>query len=275
MIQDFTRIIPKQGYEEWPNKLSKISELFLRTEEQMVKKKYRAAAIVDVSVDNFQSFLDRINKNGLMFTPIRKRAISSGFSALTKSVEPGQPFVWQGCLTRNYKDGQKFKEADLKNDHRTIGQMLGYPECCIDFFINNFPIDPCPIWVGLEGKVRGFPECNGILRYFGPRITAHLSCSPTCQATKEVGKIWFKVMQEINKELAQELYNLLNGSVIWNSYHGVVQVETPYFVGLNNSFYLLKKPRIINWEGKKETQKKEKINKKGEKNKLKRSKNKN
>jgi hypothetical protein len=38
----------------------------------------------------------------------------------------------------------------------------------------------------------------------------------------------------------------------WNSYHGVVQVETPYFIGVVNSFPFVKKPKIIDWEGKKE-----------------------
>jgi hypothetical protein len=33
----------------------------------------------------------------------------------------------------------------------------------------------------------------------------------------------------------------------WNSYHGVVQVETPYFIGVVNGFPFAEKPKIINW----------------------------
>ena len=170
IIQDFTRIIPKHKCEEWPGKLGQMAELFSMAEYQMVKKKLRTAAIVQLDPNNLQNFLEKTNKDRLYFTPLKKVAISIGFSATHKAPEPNQPFLWQGCITRTDKDGQKFKEADLKNDHRVIGRMLGYPECCINYFIRNFPIDPCPIWVDLEGKIRGFPECNGMLRYFGPKL---------------------------------------------------------------------------------------------------------
>ncbi len=258
-MQDFTRVMPKQGYEEWLGKLGKMAQLFHQVEQQMVKRKFRQAAIIQVDPNNLQAIMEKINKDSLVFTPLKKMAVSAGFCATSKPVEPNQPFLWNGCLTRTYKDGQQFKEADSKSDHRTIGRMLGYPDCCIDYFIRTFPIDPCPIWIDLEGKVTGFPECNGMLRYFGPKIVAHLSCSPTCQATKEIGKTWFKVMQEIDKDLADELYKLLAGPITWNSYHGVVQVETPYFVGLNNALFILKKPRIITWKGRQEKKEKDKI----------------
>ncbi len=259
MIQDFTRIIPKQNYEKWPGKLSLMVKLFNQTEYQIVKKKIRIAAIVELDPNNLQNFLEKVNKDRLIFTPLKKVAISTGFSANHISPEPNQPFLWKGCITRTYKDGQKFKEAYLKNDHRVIGRMLGYPECCIDYFIKNFPIDSCPIWVDLEGKVKGFPENNGMLRYFGPKIVAHLSCSPTCEATKEIGKTWFKLMQEIDNNLADELYKLLASPITWNSYHGVVQIETPYFVGLNSALFVLKKPRIIDWQAQKNQNAKELI----------------
>lgn len=265
-IQTFTRIIPKQKFEEWPEKLGRMSQLFQEAEYQMVKKKFRQAAIIQVDPNNLQAAMERINKDGLLFIPLKKMALSAGFSATYQAPAPGQPFYWQGCLIHTYRDGQRFKEADLKNDHRTIGRMLGYPDCCIDYFIRAFPIDPAPIWIDLEGKVIGLPECNGMLRYFGPKIVAHLSCSPTCQPTRKIGEIWFKVMQEIDGDLANELYKLLSGSITWNSYHGVVQVETPYFVGLNDALFLFKKPRIIIWKGKREEKKiKEKTFPKGKK----------
>lgn len=248
-MQEFTRIIPKKGYEKWPNKLSLMASLLIQTEYQTLKNNLRKATITQVDPNNLDSFLQEINKDRLIFTPFKKVSILNGFSSIAKVPDPGQPFLWNGVVTKNYEDGEKIKKAHLKSDHQTIGEMLGYPDCCINYFINSFPIDPCPIWTGTEGKVNGFPECNGILRYFGPKITAHLSCSPTCQKTREIGKNWFKVMQEINKDLADEIYNLLAGPITWNSYHGVIQVETPYFVGLNNGLFILKKPRIIEWKG--------------------------
>lgn len=262
IIQDFTRIIPKQGNEHWPSKLGLMGDLFRQAEYQMVKNGFRKAAIINLNPDNLQQFLDEVNKDSLLFTPLKKIAASASYSSIVKLPEPNQPFVWSGCITKTLEDAQKFKEADQKNDHKLIGKMLGYPDCCINYFIQTFPIDPVPIWIGLEGKVSGFPECNGMLRYFGPKITAHLSCSPTCQKTKEIGKLWLKTMTEIDKNLTNELYDLLSGPMIWDSYHGVVQIETPSFVGLNNALFILKKPRIINWRGLLKTERKKKMKRK-------------
>lgn len=264
-MKDFTRVIPKLRNEEWPNKLGQISQLYQETEYQMVKKKFRVAAALQINQDNFQNFLDKINKDGLIFTQIRK--VRTGDFYLLQPAEPGKPFSWYGCLARTYKDGQEFKEADLKNDHKVIGQMLGYPDCCIDYFKENFPKNCDPIWVNLEGKIKGYPECNMLLRYFGVKIVSHFSCSPTCEATKEIGKTWFKVMQTVDKDLANQLYNLLAGSITWNSYHEVAQVETPYFVALSNTSPILEKPRIIIWsqkkDGKRASEKKKALLKKG------------
>jgi hypothetical protein len=64
-----------------------------------------------------------------------------------------------------------------------------------------------------------------------------------------MGQKWLEVMKKIDKELTKEFYNLLMGPMVWNSYHGVVQVDTPYFIGLTHTFPYLEKPRIIEYQG--------------------------
>ena len=250
-MKDFVRIIPKQGFEEWPTKLGKIGNLYNRAEYEMLKKGFRAAATYHIDYQYLIEGMDKIKKDGLIYTPLRKSGYYQGFAHFHHSVNPGEPFFWYGALTKTEKDAEIFKEADRIGDHKTIGKMLGYPECCTDYFTRIFPINYDPIWVDLEGEVEGFPEANQMLRYFGVRITSHLSCSPNCNGTKKIGEVWFKVMKEMDEKLANEMYELLAGPITWNSYHGVVQVETPYFVGLTHTFPYLEKPRIIYWKGRK------------------------
>lgn len=250
-MKDFVRIIPKKGFEEWPAKLNKMSRLFHTAEYQMVKKGKRNAATIHIDQNNMQEIMDRINKEDLKFTPLRKSGYYQGFSHFHKQVETGEPFYWYGCLTRDQKDAEIFKTADLKGDHKTIGKMLGFPECCGNYFARTFPaVNYDPIWVDKQNEVSGFAECNQMLRYFGARITSHLSCSPECKGTKKIGEEWIRVMKEEDSRLTKELYDLLSGEIIWNSYHGVVQVDTPYFVGLTHTFPYPEKPRIIHWHGK-------------------------
>jgi len=249
-MKDFVRIMPKQGFEDWPSKLGEMGNLYHEAEYQMVKKGYRAAATYHIDYQDLIEAMEKIRKDGLIYTPLRKSGYYQGFAHFHHPVKLGEPFFWYGCLTKTQKEAERFKEADLRGDHKTIGKMLGYPDCCVDFFDKTFHLNYDPIWIDLEGEVRGFPECNQMLRYFGVRITSHLSCKPNCRATKEIGQIWFEVMKEANKKLAKELYDLLSGSTIWNSYHGVAQIETSYFLGLTHTFPYLKKPRIIYWKRK-------------------------
>ena len=248
-MKNFVRIIPKQGFENWPAKLGKMSSLFHKAEYEMVKQGLRKAATIHVDQNNMKDILERINKHGLIFTPLRKSAHYQGFAHFHHPVKPGDRFYWYGALTRTQKDAEKFKKADIKNDHKAIGQLLGFSKCCCDYFNKTFSKNYDPIWVKLKGKVEGYPECNQMLRYFGARITSHLSCSPKCKATKTMSQKWLAVMKKIDKELTQELYNLLAGEINWNSYHGVVQVETPYFIGVTHTFPYLDKPRVIEWKG--------------------------
>ena len=250
-MQPFNRIIPKQGGEDWPSKLGKMGNLYFETEYQTVKRKIRKAAIISVYPENLDKWSEKVSKDGLIFVPLKKDKREGSFTFKVEAPKSDEPFHWLGCLVRTKKDGEIFKKADQKHDHKSIGKMLGYPDCCIDYFVKNFPINYDPIWLNLEGKIRGYPECNGMLRYFGSKIIPHYSCSPTCQASREIGKTWLKIMQEIDKDLAKELYDLLAGPITWNSYHGVAQVETPHFIGLVNSFPFVEKPKIIEWKGKK------------------------
>jgi hypothetical protein len=248
-MKEFTKIIPKKGYENWLDKLGKMGELVSQTEVQTVVDNLRKAAILSAHVSRLYSLIDEFNRDGLVVTPLTRAESGRGFSTLaTPTKDPNAD--WIVCLTRSYEDGQKFKSAYFKNDHKTIGEMLGYPDCCIKYFIKSFPVDHVPIWLGLSGRIKGYPEANGMLRYFGPKLTSHFSCSPLCEKTKEIGEIWFEEMNKINGELSQEMRDLLSGPIVWNSYHGVVQIDTPYFVGLNSSLCLLNKPRIIHWKGK-------------------------
>jgi len=249
-VSSFVRIIPKQGHQEWVVKLSKMGMLFNEAEYQMVKQGHRLAAIIHIDQNNLGKMLENINKDGLIFTPILKSGYYEGFAHTHKAIKPGDPFYWYGSLTRSYEDGQKFKKAETEHNHKIIGSLLGYPECCTKYFIKTFPINYDPIWLNKKGTIVGYPECNQMLRYFGARITSHFSCSPTCEATRKIGQVWFKVMEGIDKKLAKELYDLLSAPLTWDSYHGVVQVETPFFTGLTHTFPLIKKRRKIEWVGK-------------------------
>ena len=248
MPKGFTRLVYKQGCEEWENRIARISQVCNVAEVEMVVQDKRRAATIHISQDNLDSILPKLNSKGLIFTPLRKSGYYVGFSHTHKQVLPGDPFYWYGCVTRNYEDGQVFLKADKDGNHNAIAEMLAFPACCGEYFTREFPKNYDPVWTDLEGDVEGYPECNNMLRYFGIRAVWHFSCSPKCEETCIIAQKWKEIMEGIDKDAVKDLYSLLSGEITWNSYHGVVEVETPYFVGVTHTFPF-DKPRIIRWRG--------------------------
>jgi hypothetical protein len=68
-MKDFVRIIPKQGFEEWPSKLGEMGHLYHLTEYEMVKRGYRAAATYHIDYMRLIEEMEKIRKDGLIFTP--------------------------------------------------------------------------------------------------------------------------------------------------------------------------------------------------------------
>ncbi len=251
-ITSFVRVLEKQGYSGWKEKLAKMGGLFAEAEYQMVQQGYRRAAIIHIGENDYKEMTDKMNRDGLIFTPFLKSGYYKGFSHQHKPVRPGDRYFWYGSLTKSYKDGQEFKKANEISDHLAYGEFLGYPKCCANYFNDNFSKNYDPIWLELEGEVTGYPEANPLIRYFGVRITSHFSCSPTCEETRKVGQDWLSVMRGIDPDLTNELYDLLSQKMRWSSYHGVVEVETPYFVGVTHTHPLIEKSRNIKWTVKKD-----------------------
>jgi hypothetical protein len=247
-MENITRLIPKQKHEDWPAKLSNMTSLFGEAEYQTVKMGIRKAGLFSFDSATLQEKIEDFNKDGLFFIPFRKISNSQQYSLLLNAPKEGEPFSWYGCLTKDRKITDSIKKAFLKNDHEKMGYFLGYPKCCRNYFSKEFMLNPDPVWVDLEGEVKGYPECNTLLRYFGVRMVPYMPCSPKCKETKKIGKVWFKVMKKIDKKLAVEFYDLLSKPVVWDSYHGIAQIETPYFVGITSTFNYVKKPRIIKWK---------------------------
>ncbi len=269
-IKHFTRIVWRRPEYKavWEPRLGRISRMANRAEYEMVKRGYRRAATWHVDVNNFAEFIEQIQRDGLYFFPIAKSAYYQGFSHYHVPPKPGEPFFWYGALVRDPKDGERFREASKRKDgHIEIGEMLGYPKCCVEFFMDTWSqgfYDPLwqaaendgdPVlekdrWTLEEDKYviyipDPYPEAIQELRYFGIRMTTHLPHSHRCKGTKRVGKKWRKVMEDIDPEAFEWLEEILTSPIVWDSYHGVAQVHTPWFVGLAHTYPYLDKRRVI------------------------------
>jgi hypothetical protein len=243
-INNFTRIIYKVGCGDYASTVSKLSSLYHLAEYETVKQGVRKATTIHIDSPKLIERVNEIERDGLVFTPLRASGYFQGFGG-HKPVIPDKPFYYYGCVTRTHEDGVKFKTADTRADHRIIGELLGYPKCCTEYFSTNFSTNTDPMWLN-DTNFSGYYECNDLLKYFGIRVGGHFSCSPRCLDTKIVNGFWIELMKKLDPETTNSLIELLNSDMTWDSYHGVVEIKTPYFMGEASTFPLMQK-RIIHY----------------------------
>jgi len=239
----FVSISYKVGHKDiWEPRMARINQACYRAELQTVVNGDRDVCTIHVNVDNLSEWMERLRILGLVLTPIVHVADFHGYNHKHQKPTPNKPSHWLCGVTRTHEIGQAFKEAEGGCNHKEAGRLLGFPECCTDAFLVNFRknFDPQPL-ITAETT---YPECNVTLRYFGARFISHLPCSTDCSASREVAKKFIKAIKMIDPEVVDWVYELLNGPLTWDSYHGIVEVDTPYFLGVTHSFPLMERKII-------------------------------
>ena len=105
----------------------------------------KPCARILVFEDNLEKIIDFISENQLFFAlsefKVVKQNIQSEFYSdksikiQKNSIKKGHFFVY---ISKNRETAEKAKLLEQNQNHKELGLILGYPECCCDFFVNNF-----------------------------------------------------------------------------------------------------------------------------------------
>lgn len=240
---------------KWAGRFKMARSLHDRTEYEMVKRGHRRCATLHIGPRDYDAQIERIAKDGLMWLPITRTKTYSGFAHRHYATDASDPnSTVYGALARTLEDAEAFRTAsghgaqDGKADHANIGDLLGFPKCCCDFFNEVWPMDYYdPLWqaaVCTDGaermsethlKVRGSVFAHQLLRYLGFRITSHLPCSFQCEETVRIGKVWLEVMRDLDRLGTDALLDILRLPLRWRCYRGVAILETEAFIASTNS----------------------------------------
>ncbi|MQA31133.1 MAG: hypothetical protein GEU82_15085 [Luteitalea sp.] len=82
------------------------------------------------------------------------------------------------------------EEAEIRAEHQLVGQLFGYPSCCVESFLagDQDTADRIPRTIPHTGP---FPAImNPVLPYLYPGLSLlfHFPCSPECQASQLLAK---------------------------------------------------------------------------------------
>lgn len=230
----------------WEPRFERIKAAWAHVELASVARQQRPASVRLVHPGALHGSHPDPELAGLELAPIGAAAMSdSPYVAGVASPAEGQPYAMQVAVAASLQDAAALADAWRDGNQARIGDLLGYPRCCSEFFERTWvqeqwldttwPMTLASTSDGagahpneFEREVDGAPGCNILLRWLGLRAVPHLPCSFDCAATHEFAESLRLIAHA--EGLGDEfdlLYQTLSWPIEWSALHGVAIVKTP------------------------------------------------
>ncbi len=225
-LPDFSRTqwVSTQARSVWEPRITAIGEHFAAAERMSVESGIRSAALQTIPPEQLPELARLAAEKGLVVTPLDSQGRNPhGYAASTTRQVASEPWDYRVAITTLGAAGP-FVEAWQKGDDETMGQLLGYPECCRRFFAETWgtgSVDPTHD-IGDPGT--GPIEANILLRWLGVRYVPHLPCGFQCPGTVMLG---LKLREFIPLREREWMDALLSMPMLWSSLNGIGEVVTP------------------------------------------------
>ena len=243
-LPDFTRIawVSDAARSAWEPRFEAIGTAWAEIEWRSVAAEVRPCAVLVVPADKLVECAGPWAEHGLCALPVELQGLSNySYSSTPAKAVFGGPFAYRVAIGTP-ESVALFKRAWDASDSRAIGRLLGFPDCCSDFFER--------VWVGegsvdttwpmaaetpgavvaaeRELEIDGPPEANILWRWMGLRTVPHLPCSARCEPTAELGRALLEVGEAAGfGEEMELLREVLRWPVEWSALHGIAEVKTP------------------------------------------------
>lgn len=228
-LNDFTRVIysSKEMEDTWKPRITLISNRVRQLEIETVVRGLRKACLVNLSEDELKDNADELSRKGKCVVPLTLIPTGKNYSSNAVKYEKGMPFSYR-CLVTSPEDMPSFFKAFIEGDNQVMGELLGYPKCCIEFFEKAWP-GKVDTTIEMEKAEEYSIWCNVLLRYLGCRMVFHLPCSFKCKETESIGLRYFKLLHEYFEQEALWLQEMLSWPTRWTGLHGIAEIKTPVF----------------------------------------------
>lgn len=244
VLPDFTRIIwvSEQARNSWEPRIMDIKQAWNEIEWLSVVYGVRRCAVNVVKPEDLVTRTAQWAGHGLHMLPVHMHGLSQhSYSSTLEKYKHGEPFLYRIVIGKAH-DVLRFREAWAKNDGQEMGELLGYPACCSDFFSRVWVVEghvdtTWPMaYATVNGseqngtciEVSGNPHANILWRWMGVRSVPHLPCRFDCEGTIKFGEDLLSVGRKAgyNQEM-DDLLKILSWPVEWSALHGIAEIKTP------------------------------------------------
>lgn len=175
--------------------------------------------------------LDFLNKKGLItaisgFKVMKQSAQSEFYSDRSvkiekNSEEKGYFFIY---LSKSRDIAEKARLMEERNNNRELGLILGYPECCCEFFEKYFSENSHDLTLKALENSGGYEfEFYGNIaaRHFDVALLSHFPHSFECKPSIEIAKNHFKTIQKHSGQAASIFSGILKCVSIYTAEEGI------------------------------------------------------
>lgn len=177
----------------------------------------------------YQEELDKVrefcNKNNLAMEVSQYKIIladknkysNKGVKVPAEDPQRGMFFVY---ISKDKEKAMLAETYEMKNDHRDLGLLLGYPKCCVDAYLKHASIMAQGSNDFLRMTVRNskeyrYPFFNNISRRGDDLVLlSHFPCSFGCAESMEMAKRNFRFIKQRFPKLAINIGETLRGRML-------------------------------------------------------------
>jgi hypothetical protein len=232
VLPEWTRVAwsSQVARQVWEPRVQRVAGAWERVERLAVASDAKPSALQNVRPEDLPGRVTEAARLGIVALPLGRVASGGLYSAASRPVGDG-PWSYRVAFTTPDR-AATWGEAWSRSDDEAIGQLLGFPACCRDFFGRY--------WAGQRrvdltyaatadagGDVTGPPEANILGRWLGVRLVSHMPCSFGCQASAEIGRRLHEVFTEDDPEVAAWCLEMLSWPAEWTALHGIAEIKTP------------------------------------------------
>jgi hypothetical protein len=232
-VPERTRVIwtSQAAQELWSPRIARINQAWAAVERASVLN-FRSACRQSVSPDELPALSGKVAEQGLGLLILGKQNAGGMYSSRGSEHTSGA-FNYNIVLAQDIATARTFSIASKAGQNDVMGDLLGYPPCCIRFFEQawtkeswmdtTWPMvrDAGSNHVVIDGV---HPWNNILLRWLGVRPVPHLPCSFGCPGTRALGEKFAALWP------AEELgwmRELLEANIEWNAMKGTAEIRLP------------------------------------------------
>jgi SAM-dependent methyltransferase len=239
VLEDFTRVQwAPEARDVWEPRFQEVSNSWQLMELHLVSLGFKPSALLVVSPEQLTVIFRKATLLGLAVLVLARQRENGSYAATTAPYVEGKPFNYRVAICKDHLASRWFPAWDAHDDME-IGALLGYPECCREFFkkvwvdwdhIDTTWHQACNtnrVDSGSVINVYPDPACNVTLRYLGLRWVSHLPCSFKCEPTIAMVVDYIDVLKQQFPRECRTLSEALQWPVKWTALHGIAEITTP------------------------------------------------